>query len=140
MLPHPHRWEAMSFKQQLCGPAWVHSKASKYLVFKGLPGSISPLVCETTTFSPQSQKEIKSAVNTYLALSPAGNCSEDLHGPVGVWDVSRVTGMSHIFVVTNFNDNISKWDVSRVTEMSHMFWAVRLLNGDVSGTCQVSLI
>ena len=57
-----------------------------------------------------------------------------------MWDVSRVTGMSHIFVVTNFNDNISKWDVSRVTEMSHMFWAVRLLNGDVSGTCQVSLI
>ena len=51
-----------------------------------------------------------------------------------MWNVSRVTGMSHIFVVTNLNGNtgIPKWDMSRVTDMSHMFWDARLFNGDIS--------
>ena len=33
---------AVSFKQKMCGSAWVHSKASKIGIFAGTSGSISP--------------------------------------------------------------------------------------------------
>merc|ERR1712025_832338 len=71
---------AVSFKQKLCGAAWVHSKASKDHMFEGSRGSISPSVCtpSTTTttspsdhiidgvFSPQSTAELKDAVEHCL--------------------------------------------------------------------------
>ena len=38
-----------SFKQKLCGDAWVRSKASKNLMFLGSFGSISRIVCTATT-------------------------------------------------------------------------------------------
>ena len=47
---------AESFKRTLCEVAWVHSKASKNLMFAGSSGSISKTVCMTTpVFSPQSK-------------------------------------------------------------------------------------
>ena len=36
---------AASFKQKMCGAAWVHSKASKSSMFAGSSGSISRTVC-----------------------------------------------------------------------------------------------
>ena len=43
-------WQATSsFKQLLCGAAWVGSKASKKAMFAGSFGSISLVVCVTTT-------------------------------------------------------------------------------------------
>jgi len=41
--------DAKSFNRKLCAAAWVRSKASKNLMFKGSPGSISTTVCPTTT-------------------------------------------------------------------------------------------
>ena len=40
---------ATSFKQKLCGAAWVRSKASKKEMFTGSFGSISSQVCALTT-------------------------------------------------------------------------------------------
>ena len=40
---------AASFKQKLCGTAWVDSKASKTLMFAGTSGSISQTVCTSVT-------------------------------------------------------------------------------------------
>ena len=37
--------DAVSFKHKLCGPVWVHSKASKKDMFAGSFGSISRIVC-----------------------------------------------------------------------------------------------
>merc|ERR1719201_1427693 len=37
---------ATSFRQRLCGSAWVHSKASTNLMFQGSPGSISRTGCK----------------------------------------------------------------------------------------------
>ena len=37
--------DAGSFKRELCGSAWVHSKARKPKMFEGSPGSISKAVC-----------------------------------------------------------------------------------------------
>ena len=41
--------EAASFKQTLCGAAWVNSKASKEAMFTVSRGSISRTVCTATT-------------------------------------------------------------------------------------------
>merc|ERR1719399_877188 len=55
--------DAKSFKRKLCGRAWVHSRASKKLIFAGSAGSIPPAVCTTSKttpkrpFSPQSKAE-----------------------------------------------------------------------------------
>ena len=108
---------ATLFKQNLCGSAWVHSKASKSTMFAGSAGSISRTVCTSSTsvFSPQSKDELKSAIYSYLKTSPKGDCPECVHGRIGDWDVSRVTDMSDLFAnAEKFNGDISKWDVSHV--------------------------
>ena len=58
--------------------------------------------------------------------------TEAQYGPIGSWDVARVTDMYQLFepstyytigknVVDGFNEDISAWDVSNVSEMSEMF-------------------
>ena len=127
-----------SFKQELCGVAWVHSKASKIQMFAGFPGSISRTVCTTSSaFSPGSEEEIKSAVDECLKLSPKGDCSSGPYGAIGEWDVSRVTDMDSLFFKANlFNDDIAKRDVS---SMSNMFFQASTFNGDIS-KCDVSSV
>merc|ERR1719201_2944275 len=68
---------ATSFKQKLCGDAWVQSKASQGDMFDGSYGSILTTSCTTgpAIFSPQSEHELKSAVDAYLKLSSKGDCS-----------------------------------------------------------------
>ena len=123
---------ATSFKQRLCGASWVHSKASKTVMFAGSPGSISRTVCTSTpsAFSPKSKQELQSAITRYVVLSPNADCP---HGPIGEWDVSSVTDMSKMFYrMPSFNKDISKWDVSRVKDMSAMFMGADAFNGDIS--------
>ena len=94
-------------------------------------------VCNQKTtsarFSPQSHKQFEHAVADCLRLSPAGDCSKSVHGPIGDWDVSAVTDMHEIFVhAMMFNTDISKWDVSAVTNMSGMFSNAKVFNADIS--------
>ena len=82
-------------------------------------------------FSPKTRKELKDAINMCLKLSD--DCSKGPHGPIGTWDVSQVTDMSHVFSSdTSFSGDISKWDVSRVTDMGWMFEWASSFNGDIS--------
>ena len=108
-------------------------------------------------FSPQDKDYLQSAVVDCLKLSREGDCSGGPHGPIGEWDVSKVTDMSwifwgaesfdgdiskwdvsrvidmrYMFTITKFNGDISKWDVSRVTNMRAMFANANLFNGDIS--------
>ena len=48
-------WDATLFKRNLCGAAWVYSKAKKTMMFAGSSGSISRTVCtaKTPPVSPQ---------------------------------------------------------------------------------------
>ena len=89
-------FKAKSFKQNLCGPAWVNSKASKDDMFAGSSGSIS-VGCTTAAFSPRSRAELQSAVDACIKLPPKGECSNGPSGPIGDWDVSSVTDMSIVF-------------------------------------------
>merc|ERR1712032_159391 len=122
---------ATSFKQQLCGASWVYSKVTKKDMFKGSSGSILQIACTaahtpvttiTTVFSPRSKSELRDAVKACVKLPPQGRCFIGLHGPIGEWDVSRVSDMSNMFecedsmvhtAAKSFNGGIWKWDVSR---------------------------
>ena len=42
-------------------------------------------------------------------------------GDISSWNVSNVTNMSNMFLMSEFNGDISKWDVSSVTNMESMF-------------------
>ena len=77
-------WNATSFKQQLCGDAWVRSTASKNDLFGASAGSILSSECAITTlpplFSPQSREELKGAVDAHLgseATAPAAGSDHD---------------------------------------------------------------
>merc|ERR1719353_1768211 len=90
-------------------------------------------ISSCSAFSPQSKVQLKSAVETCLKLSPKGDCSKGPHGPIGEWDVSRVTDMTRMFAyATSFNGDISKWDVSNVKDMSSMFLSAKIFNRDLS--------
>ena len=76
-------WDATSFEQELCGAAWINSRASKVVMFMGSLGSISGLVCTDYTpaaFAPESKKELISAVDSYhsqfevLDVEGGGDC------------------------------------------------------------------
>merc|ERR1719174_2356206 len=55
---------ASAFKRELCGDAWVNSKADKMDMFTDSQGWISSKVCETAkpAFQPQSKEELQDAV------------------------------------------------------------------------------
>ena len=80
-----------------------------------------------------SRKDLKSAVDDCLELSPQGNCSTEVYGPIEDWDVSRVTNMEQMFKSASwFNADLSKWDVSRVINMEQMFKGASWFNTDLS--------
>merc|ERR1711981_200440 len=130
---------ADKFKHSLCGAAWVNSRASKTDMFYASRGTISPTKCQTqgsisgATFSAHSLSELKNAIRACLSTSPKGDCSMTMYGPMGDWDVSRVSDMRYLFAgEESFNADISNWDVRKVRDMTGMFTGAKMFNGDIS--------
>merc|ERR1719174_974900 len=59
-------WEAISFKQKLCGAAWVRSTASKKAMFTASRGSISRKVCTSTE---RELKLVRTPITTPVSTS-----------------------------------------------------------------------
>merc|ERR1712147_327995 len=58
-------YQAESFSQTLCGPSWVHGKASNKLMFAGSPGSISRTACTVmNNRNPMGNRELVRAQTT----------------------------------------------------------------------------
>ena len=87
----------------------------------------------TTAFKLYSKAELKASVVACVEISPVGDCANGLNGPIGDWDMSRVTDLSGIFHEARaFNGDISKWDVSTIANMFGMFAGATAFNGDIS--------
>ena len=72
-------------------------------------------------------------------MSRVGECSTGTHGPIGEWDVSRVTNMGYMLLdASSFNSDVSKWDVSRVTDMTAMFEQASSFNQTLCGEAWVN--
>ena len=58
----------------------------------------------------------------------------DTYGPISDWDVSKITDMSFLFLLSrwDFNSDLSAWDVSNVTNMFEMFANAAAFNSDLS--------
>ena len=93
-------------------------------------------VCVYVNYPPHivsSPEALKIAVDNCLQLSSVGDCSAGKYGPIGEWDVSRVTDMTKMFYqARSFNMDISNWNVSRVTNMHGMFAYAKSFNQDLS--------
>lgn len=55
----------------------------------------------------------------------------EFDGNISQWDVSNVTNMAYMFAGSHFNGDISRWNVSNVTNMASMFFESHF-NGDIS--------
>ena len=55
--------------------------------------------------------------------------AKSFNQPIGEWNTSKVTDMSHMFGgASSFNQPIGDWDTSNVTNMSDMFRCVESFN------------
>ena len=94
--------------------------------------TLGSTVSALSVSSPRTRAKLKEAVEAYAEFAASSADSLDSIVPIGEWDVSRVTDMSHLFVgATPFNCDISKWDVSRVQDMRDMFSFGESFNGDI---------
>ena len=51
------------------------------------------------------------------------------YGPIGSWDVSKVTNMNKLFFnQKKFNEPLNRWNVSNVTNMKSMFFMASKFN------------
>ena len=63
--------------------------------------------------------ELRIAVDLWCTGEPGRTDTETTYGPIGDWDVSRITDMSHLFRNKNAcNPDIGKWNTAAVTDMS----------------------
>jgi surface protein len=123
-------YEARSFNQDLCG--WkLRATVEMADMFEGATAfnndpETRPPGCPGVFVG---HARLEMAVIELLALDPTGATPHPVHGPIGGWDVSRVTDMKYLFAhATAFNQPLNGWDVSNVQNMSGMFYLAQSFN------------
>ena len=91
-------------------------------------------------FLPRSRPALKSAVDECLKQSPKTGCSAgQLQGPIGQWDVSRVTDMNNMFSAAKlFGGDLSRWDLSLTQAQTQILTRTRIFRWDVSNVRDMS--
>ena len=119
---------------------------TKYIT--NLPEEVLIIIKEFTIFKPQTNEELKEAVDLWCSSNKKKALEKYNH--ISVWDTCLITDMRKLFdaqpdghyKVThnsdevkdykyyreNFNDDISNWDVSNVEEMYRMFHRCKKFN------------
>lgn len=148
---------ASGFNQNLC--SWGTKIKSFIAVSDMLVGTACPVVQSEPEFSTisgttlsfckscghacfQSGKELRKAVQTYLASDPTGgsisasddNLAANTYGArISDWCVDNVEDFSSIFSGhERFNQDLSSWNTASATNMNHMFYRAKAFNGDIS--------
>ena len=84
-------------------------------------------VSETERFARQHNISLMIAVSEWLSDTTVAVTKG--YGPIGDWDVSKVTSMKNLFKdAGSFNKNLSEWNVSNVTDMTDMFSGATAMN------------
>ena len=86
-------------------------------------------------FAPASLAELKIAVVACTDETPDGTCPVygATNGPIGDWDISRVTSLHSLFSHKSaFNQDLSKWNTSKVSSMYNTFYYAESFNQDLS--------
>jgi surface protein len=104
--------------------------------------TVAPIAAPTAVVAPPRRaftttEELYNAVDEYLLSGAAVN--PEYGHPIGVWNVSLLTNLSHVFDAFRrnprayyFNENLTGWDTSRVVTMEDLFLDARSFDGDVS--------
>ena len=99
-----------------------------YPVVEGL-GKIPPPLVLTEAWQPQSNDELRKAVNEYTFSPKMKKIAIQKYGVPANWDTSKITDMSKLFNEKySFNEYIAPWNTSNVTNMSGMFWQANQFN------------
>ena len=102
----------------------------KELNIKYLPDECLKLVDNYLSYTFQDSNELKKAVLLWKNDKKKANVN---YGPIGSWNVSKVSDFSELFVcMKTFNENISSWDVSNGENMEFMFYGCDTFNQDLS--------
>ena len=72
-------------------------------------------------YHPKTKRELHNLLNQLI--EERGN-----KGNFNDIDTSKITDISYLFYMDNFNGNISNWDVSNVTDMDGMFYGCESFN------------
>ena len=96
-------------------------------------------------FAPQTNDQLKTAVDLCLTEDSSGDCpilagtpvpdgqGEGNYGAIGDWDVSKITSLNELFKgASSFNQDISSWKVRGVTSMYATFQFASAFNQDIS--------
>jgi surface protein len=86
-------------------------------------------------FAPASHAELKAAVDACTVETSDGSCPiyGVTNGPIGDWDISRVTSLHSLFSQKSaFNQDLSNWNTSKVSSMYNTFYYAESFNQDLS--------
>lgn len=102
-----------------------------YPVVEGL-GKIPPPVVLTEAWQPQSNDELRKAVNEYTHSPKTKKLAIQKYGVPPNWDTSKITDMSNLFKEKHaFNEYIAPWNTSNVTNMAGMFAQATSFNQNI---------
>ena len=76
-------------------------------------------------YHPKTNGELKNLIKQLI--KERGN-----EGDFNDIDTSKITDISYLFYMDNFNGDISKWDVSNVKDMMGTFYGCESFNQDIS--------